>query len=366
MKFVVVGSGIVGASAAYHLARNGHSVTVIDRKDAGQATEHAAGIICPWVSKRRNKVWYELAKASAKFYPELDLELADLGLVSGYKQVGTLCLRKEGKSLDALYELAIERKEEAPEMGTIEKFPPEEVKERFPLVREGYGAVFLSGGGRSKGALVRDALLEGASLYGAQIIHGNAALDEKIRLTVDGHRMAYDKLLLANGAWLKPFLAKAGYAVDLLAQKGQLLSLHFESLKMDDWPVVLPPASKSIVPFDGGQLLLGATHEKEAQFDLTPTKEAQEEILTELEPFIQFNESPSEMTLSVGTRPYTSDFTPFIGEWLPNQVFLANGLGASGLTTGPFVGKLLAGLVANEAASFDLAPFDPKKYIEKR
>ncbi|MEN2666938.1 hypothetical protein AAHO55_08350 [Listeria aquatica] len=41
-------------------------------------------------------------------------------------------------------------------------------------------------------------------------------------------------------------------------------------------------------------------------------------------------------------------------------------MGASGLTTGPFVGKLLAGLAANEPISFNLAPFDPKKYIQKR
>ncbi|MBC1520539.1 FAD-binding oxidoreductase [Listeria aquatica] len=366
MKFVVIGSGIVGASAAYHLARNGHAVTIVDRKDAGQATEHAAGIICPWVSKRRNKVWYELAKASARFYPELDRELADLGLSSGYKQVGALCLRKEGETLDALYELAKERKEEAPEMGTIEKLTPEEVKKCFPLARNDYGAVFLSGGGRSKGALVRDALLEGASLYGAQVIHGDASLDQKMRLTVDGRKMTYDRLLLATGAWLNPLLNEAGYSADLLAQKGQLLSLHFEHLEMGDWPVILPPASKSIVPFDGGNLLLGATHEKETQFDLTPTKDAQEEILTELAPFIQLDEEKSEMTLSVGTRPYTSDFTPFIGEWLPNQVFLANGLGASGLTTGPFVGKMLARLAANEPISFNLTPFDPKKYIQKR
>lgn len=59
---IVIGAGILGASAAYHLAKAGAKVTVIDRKDPGQATDAAAGIICPWLSQRRNKAWYALAK----------------------------------------------------------------------------------------------------------------------------------------------------------------------------------------------------------------------------------------------------------------------------------------------------------------
>ena len=68
---VVIGAGIVGASAAYHLAKAGADVTVIDRFDRGQATDAAAGIVCPWLSQRRNKAWYELVKGGARHYPQL-------------------------------------------------------------------------------------------------------------------------------------------------------------------------------------------------------------------------------------------------------------------------------------------------------
>ncbi|EUJ32947.1 oxidoreductase, FAD-binding protein [Listeria floridensis FSL S10-1187] len=365
MRYVVVGTGIVGASAAYHLAKAGHHVTMIDRKDAGQATEHAAGIICPWISKRRNKVWYELAKESAKFYPEIDKELAALGFSSGYEQVGTLCLRKPGKSLDSLYDLAVERSIEAPEIGKIEKLSPHEVKERFPFASPDYGAVFLSGGGKSKGALIRDALLQGAAFYGGKFVHASASLDSAGRLFADGKEVAYDKLVLAAGAWLRELLSGYGYEADLLAQKGQLLTLEFDGLEMNDWPVVLPPASKAIVPFAEGRLLLGATHEKEAEFDLVPTEAARREILDELGEFIQLDRAPKREKLSVGTRPYTPDFTPFIGTLPSGNIFLANGLGASGLTTGPFVGKLLAELAAGDVLSFDISGYDPALYLKK-
>ncbi|MEN2666940.1 hypothetical protein AAHO55_08360 [Listeria aquatica] len=73
---------------------------------------------------------------------------------------------EEGETLDALYELAKERKEEAPEMGTIEKLTPEEVKKRFPLARNDYGAVSLSGGEEVKGRLFGMLCLKGPVFTG--------------------------------------------------------------------------------------------------------------------------------------------------------------------------------------------------------
>ena len=68
-KVIVIGGGISGASAAYQLTKLSADVkvTIIDRKDPGQATDAAAGIICPWLSQRRNKAWYQLAKKGPVF-----------------------------------------------------------------------------------------------------------------------------------------------------------------------------------------------------------------------------------------------------------------------------------------------------------
>lgn len=48
--YIVIGAGILGASTAYHLAKAGVRVTLVDRQDLGQATNAAAGIVCPWLS----------------------------------------------------------------------------------------------------------------------------------------------------------------------------------------------------------------------------------------------------------------------------------------------------------------------------
>lgn len=38
-SYIVVGSGILGASTAYHLAKAGANVTIMDRQQLGQATD---------------------------------------------------------------------------------------------------------------------------------------------------------------------------------------------------------------------------------------------------------------------------------------------------------------------------------------
>ena len=60
MKIAIIGAGIVGATAAYQLSKNKEVELVVYDDGVGQATKAAAGIICPWLSQRRNKEWYRL------------------------------------------------------------------------------------------------------------------------------------------------------------------------------------------------------------------------------------------------------------------------------------------------------------------
>src|SRR5690606_64358 len=115
---VVIGAGILGASTAYHLAKAGAEVTIIDRKDKGQATDAAAGIVCPWISQRRNQAWYKLAKAGARYYSELIPLLEKEGETNtGYARVGDISLHSAHDKLEKMIERAMSRREEPPAVG---------------------------------------------------------------------------------------------------------------------------------------------------------------------------------------------------------------------------------------------------------
>jgi D-amino-acid dehydrogenase len=91
-RVVVVGAGIVGASVAYHLARRGVAVIVIDGVEAGWATGAGAGIICPWTDPDDGPA-YRLGADGARYYPELISMLAEDGETgTRYQRVGALCL----------------------------------------------------------------------------------------------------------------------------------------------------------------------------------------------------------------------------------------------------------------------------------
>lgn len=97
-SYIVVGAGILGASTAYHLAKAGANVTIVDRQQVGQATDAAAGIVCPWLSQRRNKAWYKIVKGGARYYSSLIQQLEEDGETdTGYNRVGAISLHIDEK-----------------------------------------------------------------------------------------------------------------------------------------------------------------------------------------------------------------------------------------------------------------------------
>lgn len=159
-KIIIVGAGILGASTAYQLVKMGADVVIVDRLDRGQATAAAAGIVCPWISQRRNKDWYHLAKNGARFYPNLIEELERDGETeTGYAQVGAISLHTDEEKLLAMQKRATKRKEDAPEIGDITLLTSEETNALFPPLSGEYAAVHISGAARVDGRALRDSLL---------------------------------------------------------------------------------------------------------------------------------------------------------------------------------------------------------------
>jgi D-amino-acid dehydrogenase len=67
----------------------------------------------------------------------------------------------------------------------------------------------------------------------------------------------------------------------------------------------------------------------------------------------------------VGFRPYTPGFLPVIGALPTYQgLLLANGLGASGLTSGPYLGAELAKLALGKPLEIDLSLYDVAGALE--
>lgn len=363
-KYIIVGGGILGASTAYYLARMGAKVLVIDRNDEGQATDAAAGIICPWLSQRRNKSWYHLAKAGARIYPQLIEQLAKDGETeTGYARVGALSIHTDEKKLQAMQDRAIKRRENAPEIGDVTLLDAAQTKAMFPLLADGYQSVHVSGAARVDGRALRNALIRGAQNYGASFIDGDARLIHKgsqiVGVSVDDNIFEAETVIATSGAWMDRLLSPLGVTFNVVPQRAQIMHLHLPQASTSTWPVVIPPNSQYMLAYPDNRIVIGATHENNTGFNHHVTAGGLHEILTKAIEVAPGLASGTVLETRVGFRPFTPGFLPVIGA-LPRYsgLLLANGLGASGLTMGPFVGMQLAKLALGEELEIDLADYD--------
>ncbi|MFL2105533.1 NAD(P)/FAD-dependent oxidoreductase [Desemzia sp. FAM 23991] len=372
LKIAVVGGGIVGSTTAFYLSQQSqYDVTLYD-SGTGQATSAAAGIICPWLSQRRNKQWYQLAASGAAFYPQLMQDLGEDPARSDiYRQVGTLVFKKTPKLLSKLEKIALKRREDAPTIGELAILSPEEIKEKMPLLDVEEDALFASGGAKVDGALLTSKLKEQAQKNGAAVIHAAVELTivdaakQRYSLKSETSTQSFDKVILAVGAWLPRLLEPLGYTVDIRPQKGQLVELYLDAAT-DDWPLVMPDGEKDIIPFANGKIIVGATHENDQGYDLEPTKQQLRMMLDEAIEMAPQLADAEIKGIRVGTRAYTSDFAPFFGE-VPDApgLYAASGLGSSGLTSGPMIAKILTQLINGGTTDLPVEDYPIENYIKR-
>lgn len=373
-RTIVIGGGILGAATTYRLAKEGVEVTLIDAANEGQATDAGAGIVCPWVSKRRNPDWYALAKGGAKFYPKLIRELEADGITeTGYAQVGSLSLQEDEQKLKDLYHVIMARTEDAPEIGQVTILPEEEVRNRFPLLRKGFEAVHVSGGARVDGRLLRKALLEGACKRGAKQIFGKAELlieGECIRgVSVEDEILHADNVIATNGAWMRELLdlllTEQELYFDVRPQRAQIIHLELGETDGSDWPVAKSPFNQYMLA-SGNRLIVGATQENNTGFDRRITAGGIHEILHKALDIAPGLANATLLETRVGFRPMTPESVPVMGRFPGfENLFVANGLGSSGLTMAPFMAEQLAQMALGKQLDVDPKGYDPQKIIKK-
>ncbi|MEW9501556.1 NAD(P)/FAD-dependent oxidoreductase [Jeotgalibacillus marinus] len=357
---IVVGGGILGASTTYHLARAGAQVMLVDRQDPGQATDAAAGIVCPWLSQRRNQAWYYLAKEGARYYSDLIGMLEEDGETdTGYKRVGAISVHKDENKLDGMEERAYKRRGDAPEIGKITRLSCAETKAMFPPLSEEYSSVHISGAARVNGRALRQSMVRAAIKHGATCIHGNATiLTEKnkiIGVKIDNREFFADQVIVTAGAWANELLVSIGIELNVTSQKAQIVHLKLQETETSAWPVVMPPNDQYILSFDKGKIVMGATHENDRGLDQRVTVGGLHEIFDKALTVAPGLEEGAMVETRVGFRPFTPGFLPVIG-FVPDTegLLFANGLGASGLTVGPFLGAELAKIALGKETKIDL------------
>jgi D-amino-acid dehydrogenase len=359
---IVIGGGIVGAAAAYRLARARESVTLVDRGDQGQATAAGAGIISPATSVRERPVYFTLADRAVAHYPELLAALREDGETdTGYDVVGALFVATNADERARLPEISelVHSRRGWSHVGEVSDLSAAEAQALFPPL-SCLGAVHTTGAARMDGRLLRDAMRRAAIRRGAQVLAELLVSEGRVTGVQlgSGQEIAADAVLVAGGAW-SPTMARAlGCDLAVEPQRGQIVHLQMPGTSTSHWPIVVGFHESYMLAFPTNRVVAGATREIGSGFDYRLTAGGMHFVLGEALRVAPGLAAATVQEWRVGFRPRSRDNLPFLGR-LPGvaNAYVATGHGASGLQLGPYSGAAVADMMLGKSPDIDLGPY---------
>jgi glycine cleavage system aminomethyltransferase T/glycine/D-amino acid oxidase-like deaminating enzyme len=224
-ELVIVGAGIVGTSAAYHLAELGLTdVLVLDQGplfETGGSSSHAPGLV---FQTNGSRTMCRIAQDTVRLYEGLEVDGEP-----GWYGVGGIEVATTQQRLQELKR----RRGFARSYGIhdTELLSPQEVAERIPLLDPStiLGGYLVPTDGIGKAvrlatALARKAETKGVGFEGGVTVTGFDVRDGRVHgVTTDRGNVECERVLLCAGIWGPTVGAMAGVPIPLVAVQHQLV-----------------------------------------------------------------------------------------------------------------------------------------------
>ena len=358
-RVVVVGSGIVGSSIAYHLARRGAEVTVCEREaPASGATSKSFA----WINASAGKQpyhYHRLNRLSGLAYRHLEAE------VGGELQVqwgGSLEWAEEAEDARTLRR-NVERQQAAGY--PIRLVGDDDFKALEPGLEPG-GPVLAAAWAREEGsidperatwALVEAARREGARIeYPCEVTGIGLRWGTLRRVETTLGPLEADALVIAAGVDTPTMAAMAGLPIPLRDSPGLLA--HSAPGRRLLSRVALAPGGAIKQKLDGSIVMSGGFSGRPVSDD--PAGQA-EEIFRRAQRLIPEAEGIGLARHTIGWRPLPEDGFPVLGfsEGTPD-VYVA--VMHSGVTLAPLVGRLVASEILDGVRVEMLEPYRTSRF----
>jgi glycine/D-amino acid oxidase-like deaminating enzyme len=360
----VIGGGLIGASAAAHLALTGRSVVLIERDEiASGASGRNSGV----VQHPLDPVLVELHLETLHLYRALD------GLTLPEAPVGLLYVTRD---IDGARRLSTALASSHPDLRPT-FLPPDEVRRLEPALAPGVAACRLDIGYPVAPAAATRAYAAWAQALGVRIVLGSAASvairpDGRIDgvVTGDGRRIATDDIVVAAGPWSPALVDPSGTWQPIRSSWGVVVPVTLRRPPVH----VLEEAEISIEPGAGASVTIadaataddldadhafslvtadGATSLGSTFLEAEPDAEATVPAL--IRRGATFVPAIADAALGPArrcARPSSLDGRPLVGR-VPgiDRLWIAAGHGPWGISTGPATGRLVADLIDGRVAT---------------
>lgn len=413
---LVIGGGVIGASCAYYLSRDGVQVTLIEREEAicpvDGATYANAGLIMPsdpyplpspgvlgqglkwlldsssplyirprpsaalgrWLvgfavasrkstMRRHMPVLRSLGVEGIKAFDELD---ASGELDGGYHHNGILTLYLS----EAKFEAAAADAEALRSSLAVqsEVFGAAAVHERVPAALAAVaGGIFHAEDAHADACAFTRELVRLAARQGATVLTATEALGFRLAgrrvaaVTTTRGTVSPDTVVLAAGVWSAALARPLGLRLPLQPAKGYSVTLERPAGVPEDLPLYLPEGHVCVTPY-GERLRLAGTLELSGINDRVLANRMQA-IRAGAGRFLG-GTTGGALQIWRGLRPMTPDGLPIVGRARRfENLILATGHNMNGLMYGPITGRLVAEIVTGRTPSLDLHALRAERFI---
>ena len=373
---VVIGAGVVGCSVAYYLAREGISVTILERESIGSgASAHATGSLSLLGTEFSPGASFELARASdcefQQIVPELE-SATDIDLL--YQRRPSLRLALDEEEADLIKSLMVWQQPHV-KMHWIDAKEVHSIEPRLsPSI---IGAVYEDESAQLDSYRLNLALCQGAELLGANILYREVTGLVTDGTAISGVRTASGDIscgtvVVAAGTWSRAFTPWLGFPIPVRPLKGERLLLDYPG---EPLPVLISsPKRGHMISRMDGLTSVGSTggrdyDQKEIfwgeEFDRQPTATARMELLQRAIDVLPDLERAELVQQLAGSRPLSPDAKPIIGP-VPGRegVLLATGHTTKGIHLGPITGRIITDYVCHNSTGVvsDLSEFLPDRF----
>jgi glycine oxidase len=352
VDILIVGAGVNGLLSALHLAREGMSVTVLDRSDvARESTWAGAGILSALLPWDYGEAVNALVERGRALWPAAAAQVAEeSGVDPEYQPCGMLALGdfSRGKALDWCRDHNwVCTPVTAGEMPAVS-------------FQGAATALWLPGVAQARNPRVGQALHRACLKAGVNILTRQEALSFEYgtgrihAISTPTDRFMADRYVITAGAWTSVLLGHLGMGLDIRPVRGQILLFKTAPGLL---PHIVYSQGKYLVPRRDGHILAGSTLE-DVGFDKQNTPEAHQELLAFALTTCPALKDAELVYEWAGLRPGAAENIPTIARHPDmDNLYVNSGHFRYGVTMAPASAEMLTQLMLDRPATLDVSPY---------
>ena len=407
MKIVILGSGVIGTTAAWYLARAGHEVTVLDRQPApaletsfANAGEVSPGYSAPWAGPGvpiKAIKWLLMHHSPLVIKPMLDLAMwrwglgmlrnctearyavnkarmvrlaeysrdclvalrAETGIAYDQRMQGTLQLFRTQKQLDGVGKDVQVLQASGVPYQVLDRAGYLRYEPALAAVQHKFiGALRLPGDETGDCFLFTQRLADMAKQMGVQFRFGvriRALQRDANGITAvdtDAGPVQADKYLLALGSYSTAMLAPLGLRIPVYPVKGFSITVPITDPAGAPESTIMDETHKVAVTRLGSRIRVGGTAQLSG-FDLELNEGRRRTLEFVCSDLFPHGGDLARAEFWTGLRPMTPDGTPLVGPTALPNLWLATGHGTLGWTMAAGTGALLADWMSGRTPAID-------------